>query len=181
MGELKKVKMDGAGLVSDAQVRKLFMSAHQADRSLYAKFAELYREVVGEESECSFRSFQLIFSKVEFAKTLLLSAETLKEKQDGTNFLALVTGVWLVDAETLFRDAKYDADWKELVFRYLATLYDAMDSAATTADIHASMAKNTKMLQNKKQNTLRRWIQFLDNNRLRSVSSQNQRCLYMTR
>ena len=89
--------------------------------------------------------------------------------QDGVNSLALAFGVWLEDSETLYSDDAFpESDQRELVFRYLATLYDAIDSSKSTEQIHSSLSSMTKML---KKISLRKWIGFLDNNKLKAVSS----------
>lgn len=100
-------------------------------------------------------------------KTLLVSAETLSTRQEGVNGLALATGIWLEDFETLYENKKNQSNWSEIVWRYIATLYDAMDATKTTQQLHKSMANHTKMLQ---KVTLKKWIGFLDNNKLRQVS-----------
>ena len=64
-------------------------------------------------------------------KSLLVSAETLTSKQDGINGLILATGIWLEDFETLFEGKPISKDWNEIVWKYVATLYDAMDSSKT--------------------------------------------------
>lgn len=44
--------------------------------------------------------------------------------------------------------------------------------------MHKAMAVHTKAL---KKVTIRKWISFLDNNKLRAVSPQNQKCLWAAR
>jgi len=65
-----------------------------------------------------------------------------------------------------------------IVFKYLAVLYDAMDQSKTAKQLHTSLSAHTKMLR---KISLKKWIGFLDNNKLKAVSSQNQKCLYMGR
>ena len=67
-----------------------------------------------------------------FTKTLLVSAETLTMKQEGVNGLILATGIWLEDFETLFEGKPESKDWEEIIWNYIAILYDAMDSTKTT-------------------------------------------------
>ena len=67
-----------------------------------------------------------------FIKTLFVSAETLNEKQEGINGLALATGIWLSDFETLFEGKPESKDWNDIIWKYIAILYDAMDSTKTT-------------------------------------------------
>jgi len=57
-------------------------------------------------------------------------------------------------------------------------MYDAIDSSKSTEQIHSSLSSLTKML---KRISLRKWIGFLDNNKLKAVSSQNQKCLHMAK
>ena len=111
-------------------------------------------------------------------KTLIVSAETLQTRQDGVNGLVLATGVWLEDFESLFETKSHTNEWNEIVWKYIAVLYDAMDATKTTQQMHKSMANHTKMLQ---KVTLKKWIGFLDNNKLKAVSPQNQKCLYLAR
>ena len=109
-------------------VKKLFADLHFGSRELYNMFNELHEEVT--DKECSFMQFQLIFSKIQFIKTFFLSASTLNEKQTGVNGLALQTGIWFEDKETLFERNSHS--WKEMMMKYFATLYDAMDSQKST-------------------------------------------------
>ena len=53
-----------------------------------------------------------------------------------------------------------------------------MDENKSANALHKSMSSHTKML---KKVSLRKWICFLDNNKLKQVSPQNHKCLYMAR
>ena len=163
-------------MATDNSLKQVFAAIHFKDRDLFNKFCGIFDEVNGED--CRYQDFQKIFSKPMFVKTLLVSAETLSQKQEGINGLALATGVWLEDFDSLFEGNKNSQDWDEIVWKYIATLYDAMDSTKTAQQLHKSLAVHTKML---KKVTLKKWIGFLDANKLKAVSNQNQKCLYMAR
>ena len=164
-------------MVSNDDFKIFFGSVHMKEsKALYNQFNQLYEDVTGEE--CRYRDFQLMFTKWQLKKTLIVSAATLKEEQDGVNFLALATGVWLTDAELLFDGNSPAEFWKEIIFGYVATLYKAMGPNHSAKEIHQSMAAHTKAL---KQVSMRKWIGFLDNNKLKRVSAQNYKCLYMSR
>ena len=173
---ISSVKMDELGMAKDATLKKLFAEAHLKSPALQTKFGELYTEVTGKAMRQA--DFHRIFGQVMFTKTLLVSNETLTSQQAGINWLALMTGVWLQDADTLYSDAGMEEQWKEAIFTYLAKLYDAMDSKKSAQEMHKAMAVHTKAL---KKSSLRRWISFLDNNKLRAVSPQNQKCLWAPR
>ena len=83
-----------------------------------------------------------------FVKSLLVSAETLNSRQDGINGLALATGIWLEDFESLFGGKKLSSDWNEIVWKYIAVLYDAINSEKSTKELHTDMAPHTMMLKN---------------------------------
>ena len=54
------------------------------------------------------QEFQLCCGNIDFLKTLLVSAETLKgEQTDGVNTLIMQTGIWLEDQETLYSNDEY--------------------------------------------------------------------------
>ena len=119
-----------------------------------------------------------MFAKFKLIKTLLVSAETLHRSQDGVNGLVAQTSIWLEDADTLYDDMENDENWLNIFMKYLAILYDAMFPGKTAKEIHTSMAPHTKML---KKLSLKKWIGFLDNNKLKKVSDQNHRCLHIPR
>ena len=48
------------------------------------------------------------------------------------NGLILATGIWLEDFESLFEGKPESKDWDEIIWKYIAILYDAMDSTKTT-------------------------------------------------
>ena len=120
-----------------------------------------------------------IFADANVVKALLVSAETLTEEQSGINGLILATSIWLEDGDILFEDYKYEEKWNELIFRYLAKLYDAIDENKSTKDLHKNMSIHTKAL---KKASLSRWIGVLDNYKLKTaLSPQNQKPLYLPR
>ena len=174
--KVKEVKLDGIGQASESSLKQVFAAIHFKDKDLFNKFCGVYEEATGED--CRYQDFQKIFSKPMLVKSLLVSAETLTSQQDGINGLALATGIWLEDFETLFGDKKLEKEWNDIVWKYIAALYDAMDSTKTAKQLHTNMTPHTKML---KKLTLKKWIGFLDNNKLKSVSSQNHKCLYMAK
>ena len=46
------------------------------------------------------------------------------------------TSIWLEDSETLFSNQEYIQDWREIVFKYLAALYDGIDASKSVQEIH---------------------------------------------
>ena len=164
-------------MAGDATLKRLFADVQMGDKDLFRKFAEVHEDVTGQE--CRWADFTKIFSKAQFVKSFIVSAEALKTRQEGVNGLALATGIWLQDSETLYEDVEHEEDWKQIVFKYLASLYDAMDASKTAKQQHTGMANRTKLISRQKL-TLKRWIGFLDQNGLKAVSPQNQKCLYLS-
>ena len=100
MKKVKDLKLDNKGMMADLSVKQIFAAIHYNDKDLFNKFCGLYEEVTGQD--CRYADFQKMFSKVQLIKTLLVSAETLQTQQEGVNGLALATGIWLEDFETLY-------------------------------------------------------------------------------
>ena len=92
----------------------------------------------------------------------------------------MATGTFLNSSQTLFArlDAETEDLWKDIVYKYMAKLYDAMDSSTSTEEQHKKLAVHAKML---KKLSIRRWIGFLDSNKLKKVSPDNQKCLHAVR
>ena len=82
------------------------------------------------DEECEQLSMIAVLSDLFVVKAMLVSPETLTESQDyKVNALILATGVWLEDSDTLFDNLEFENGWTEIVFRYLAKLYDAIDAS----------------------------------------------------
>ena len=123
------MKYDSTGMVPDMTMKKIFASIHfDDDKDLFNNFSSFYTTVTG-GLDLRFADFQKIFGKPQLLKTLFVSAETLRSPQEGVcNGLALAFNVWLEDTETLYSNRAFsESDQKEIIFKYLAVLYDAME------------------------------------------------------
>ena len=85
MNKVKKIKFDSNGMAGDATLKRLFADVQMGDKDLFRKFAEVHEDVTGQE--CRWADFTKIFSKAQFIKSFIVSAEALKTRQEGVNGL----------------------------------------------------------------------------------------------